>query len=179
GHRLLGRRGQLLLRRPPPARRQPRAPAPPFDGRPDPDVRRRGARLGSPRPAPRLHRAHAVVPRLPAGSGATGLAHPRTGPEGAPAARSPPPLSFEAGARPHARRNRVPLPSRRARSLAPPPRPPLPAHRRRQVVLRLVPAGRIRLRAVRRELQLARSGLVPGQLSDRRVAAPLPDLLWR
>ena len=40
-------------------------------------------------------------------------------------------------------------------------------------------AGRIRLRAVRRQLQLARPDLVAGQLSAHRVAAEVPPLLRR
>ena len=40
-------------------------------------------------------------------------------------------------------------------------------------------AGRVRHRPVRRQLQLARADLVPGQLPDHRVAAEVPSLLRR
>ena len=42
-----------------------------------------------------------------------------------------------------------------------------------------LPAGRVRHRPVRRQLQLARADLVPGQLPDHRVAAEVPPLLRR
>ena len=56
--------------------------------------------------------------------------------------------------------------------------PVLHQHRRKRIRCE-VPAGRIRLRHVRRKFQLARSGLVPHQLHDPPRAAPVLPLLWR
>ena len=60
-----------------------------------------------------------------------------------------------------------------------PPGPPVHARRRRHALHRPVPAGRVEQRPVRRQLELARPDLVPGQLPDRRVAPAVPPLLRR
>src|SRR5262245_37767546 len=42
-----------------------------------------------------------------------------------------------------------------------------------------VSTGRIRFEYVRRQFELARAGLVPGELPDHRIAAEIPSLLRR
>ena len=51
--------------------------------------------------------------------------------------------------------------------------------RERRGPQRALPAGGVRLRPVRRQLELARADLVPGELPDHRVAAEVPSLLRR
>jgi hypothetical protein len=98
---------------------------------------------------------------------------------GAPAAGDPAGPSDEARAQADAGRDRVPLAVRRASALAVPPRQPVHAGRWRHAVHRPVPAWRVGQRPVRRELELERPDLVPGQLPDRRVAPAVPPLLRR
>ena len=71
------------------------------------------------------------------------------------------------------RRRRVPLAARPARAVATPPRPAVQRDGRGRHRDRRLRARRVDDRPVRRELQLARSGLVPGQLPVHRVAAAL------
>ena len=91
------------------------------------------------------------------------------------AARTPHEDASEA----HAGRDRVPLGLRRARALQVPRGPSLRVRLRRRHAGREVSAGGVGQRRVRRQLQLARADLVPGQLSADRVAAEVPSLLRR
>jgi hypothetical protein len=79
----------------------------------------------------------------------------------------------------HARRAGVPRPARDPRDLAPPPRAPLRLRMGRPGVRRALPAGRVRQRHVRRQLQLARPGLVPDEPRDHPRAAAAAPLLRR
>ena len=79
----------------------------------------------------------------------------------------------------HARRKRISLALRRARSLAHLPRSPLRFRIRRRALSREIPARRIRQRIVRRQLELARTDLDAGELSAGRKSAPLPSVLRR
>ena len=75
-----------------------------------------------------------------------------------------------------ARRGRVPRPARDPRDLAPPSRTAVHLRLGRAGVQRPLPPGRVRHRHVRRQLQLARPGLVPdehGHPARTRPAAPL------
>ncbi len=119
----------------------------------------------------------------PAGPGAAHLLHGT--PAGGRALRLPAghPLARAAGARAalRARRERVPLALRRALAVARPPRAPVSCCRSDGQMHRV----RLRARAsrderhVRRQLELARAGLVPGQLPADRGAGALPPLLRR
>ena len=80
---------------------------------------------------------------------------------------------------PDARRVGVPLGLRRARALATSPRASVRARVERPALLGRVSAGRIDVRAVWRQLELARSDLDAGQLPDHRVAPEVPSLLRR
>ena len=79
-----------------------------------------------------------------------------------------------------ARRGGVPVAARHPRAQPLPPRPSVPPRLRRhghhEVALR---AGRVADRAVRRQLELARPGLVPDQLPADRGAPEVPPLLRR
>ena len=80
---------------------------------------------------------------------------------------------------PHARRERVPQPLRHSRVVALPRRSSLRLFGRRSGISSRLPAGRVRHRHVRRQLQLAGSDLDAGQRPDHPRAAPLLHLLWR
>ena len=80
----------------------------------------------------------------------------------------------------HARRDRVPLRLRRAGPVASTTATsPTRSTCRRHALTVALPAGRVGLGPVRRQLELARADLVPGQLPDHRVAAEVPPLLRR
>ncbi len=68
---------------------------------------------------------------------------------------------------------RVPLAVRPACAVAAPPRPAVQHHHRGGRGLDRLRAGRVDQQPVRRQLQLARTGLVPRQLPVHRVAAAL------
>src|SRR5262249_47582054 len=78
-----------------------------------------------------------------------------------------------------ARSGGIPQPLWRARAQPLPRRPSLRAERRRRGSCRALRAGGVAQRPLRRQLQLARPNLVPGQLPADRVAATLPPLLRR
>ena len=128
-----------------------------------------------------LRRAAGVVPQLPARPGAAGVALARAGQRRAPAAVAAARPSHEDAAAAHARRDRVPVATtacarcRRYHARASVRRSTCNGH---DAVGRLS-AGRIGLRPVRRQLELARADLVPGQLPAHRVAAEVPPLLRR
>ena len=84
-----------------------------------------------------------------------------------------------ADARRAARPGRVPQPARAAVALGPPPGPPGRAAVRRPVRERRLRARRVDDRDVRRQLQLARAGVVPGELPGRGRARPVLPLLRR
>ena len=79
----------------------------------------------------------------------------------------------------HAGRRRVPVALRHSQPLALPQRPSLHLQRRRAGAPRGLRARRIHHRPVRRQLQLARAGLVPAQLPAHRIAAEVPPLPGR
>ncbi|GHA34592.1 hypothetical protein GCM10010372_38370 [Streptomyces tauricus] len=168
----VGRGGRLLLRRPEAARR----PGDPAQGalprRADPARRhQRGRRLG-----------RSALPRT--GSGSPGVHRPapgragrrvRAAGRGVRCARTasvrpvrPRPVAARPG--PHARRGRVPRPVRHPLALPPPRRPPVQLPGAGADVRCRLSARRVRLGHVRRQLQLARPGVVPGQ----RPADPGP-----
>src|SRR5438067_7940119 len=105
-----------------------------------------------------------MVPELPTRPGITRVAVVRTGQGRDPTAVAAPRAPHEAPAAAHARRDRVPVTLRRARSLAPPPRPSLRVRGNGPAVQREVPAGRVRLWPVRRQLQLAGAGVDADEL---------------
>ena len=72
-----------------------------------------------------------------------------------------------------ARRERVPQPVRHPLAVALPRRSPLCHPRRRPGIPRLLPAGRVRHRHVRRQLELARADLDAGQRPDHPGPAPV------
>ena len=84
-----------------------------------------------------------------------------------------------AAARRDARPRRVPLRPRPARALAPPPPPAADDRGRRRHRHARLRARRVAHRPVRRQLQLARAGVVPDQLPAHRDAARLPPLPGR
>ena len=148
-----------------------------------PLLRRRGPRAGRASTGCRASEAHGLVPREPPGPArstsptwrAAATTARRAPPAGDPVARA-----AGAGAALPARRERVPLALRHPLALARPPRPSLRASGRRARSYRVdyVP-GESTTRPVRRQLQLARAGLVPGQLPADRGAGALPPLLRR
>src|SRR6185503_14650363 len=98
----------------------------------------------------------------------------RTAPAGDPVARAP-----GARARIHARRARIPLALRPALALARLRGQAVRARHRRTALRGRLRAWRLDDVAVRRQLELARTGLVPGQLPDPGGARALPPLLRR
>ena len=77
----------------------------------------------------------------------------------------------------HAGRARIPRAWRHPFAVAPSPRPPLRAAPRRARVRGALPARRVRQRHVRRQFELARSGVDAGERADHsRAAAVLPVL---
>src|SRR5512139_413555 len=120
-----------------------------------------------------------MVHEIPPRAGRPGFAL-----DGAGARRSPPAVaaasaSHAAVAAAHARRGRIPVPLRRALAFPRPPRPPLSDFARRPPGERQLPAGRIGVRPVRRQFQLARPRVVPGQLPAGQRPVTLRRLLRR
>jgi hypothetical protein len=131
------------------------------------------------RELPGFRPAAAVVSELPPGSGRSGVAlgcgwHGRATP--AVTVAWP---AHEASAQTHARRDRVSVRVRRACAVASSRRASLRVQGQRRPAGGGLPAGRVGHRPVRRQLQLARTDLVSGQLPDHRVAAEIPLLLRR
>src|SRR5205085_1120679 len=115
----------------------------------------------------------AVDPRRPPdGAGEPRLCRPRTGVTGESRALATNPD-------PHARRERVPQPLRLAEHLPLSLRAPLRHLCGRPRVPGLLPPGGIRYRHVRRQLQLARTDLVPDECPDPAGAAPVLPVLRR
>ena len=75
------------------------------------------------------------------------------------------------GVRQALRRGRVPVPVRAAGTVGLPPRPPVPARRRGLQRHGRLRTGRVHHRHVRRELQLARTAVVPAQLPGRSTCS--------
>ena len=97
---------------------------------------------------------------------------------------APPAVDRDAGsaasrAEGHARREGVLLALRHPRAVARAPREAVRAGDRRAGAHSRLRAGRIDDRPVRRQLELARSDLVPGQFSPRRIAPAFPLLPGR
>ena len=153
----------------------------PVDGRPDSAVRRRDARAGDAGRAARLQAAAEVVSRTPARPGAIWS---RAGTSRARGERRL--LSLLRG---HRMKQLLRADARRERSSCPTTASaPLSRYHaehpyvfdcdgQQLTVSTTSPASR--LRHVRRQLELARADLVPGQLPDHRVAAEVPPLLRR
>ena len=78
-----------------------------------------------------------------------------------------------------ARRGGVPRAARDPRDLAPPPGRAVRVRLGRPGVPRVVPPGGVGLRHVRRQLELARAGLVPDEPGHPARAAPAPPVLRR
>ena len=179
GHGPVERGGRLLLRRAQSAGRPDAAAQGAVDGRADPAVRRRNARARALRQGAGLHRAARLVSQLSARSGGAGVALERAGKGRAAAAVAAARQPHEEAAAPHARRDGVPVRLRRARALAASPRASVHARVERPALLGRVSTRRIDVRAVWRQLELARADLDAGQLPDHRVAAEVPPLLRR
>ena len=135
------------------------------------------------RPAARLPQADAVVPGEPPRPGrGTSPTWSRSDRRRTAAGCWPFPSRAAARARPAlpARRERVPLALRHPLAVARPPGPALTCSRRTAQQHRVdYEPGESDTRPVRRQLQLARAGLVPGQLPADRGAGALPPLLRR
>ena len=187
--RPVGRGGRLLLRRAAAAGRRGRAAQGSLDGRAAAargrhrDRRRRGRavpeprrrRAGVRRPASRRswRASPAAAAAGPERAGACSRCSARTGCGGCWPGCSTRPSSSS----PHGIRSRVPLPRR----------PPVHVRRRRPGLPGVLPAGGVRHGHVRRQLQLARAGVVPGErpadpgpaqpvrLLRRRVHRRVPD----
>ena len=137
--------------------------------------------VGDPAVIGRLPRVPGPGARLPARAGPS-TGRRRSGPRERRAAdaggarRARPPAAPAGAAR---RRGRVPLPARRARALGRLPRAPVRdlGGRPRDLERRLR-AGRVDDGALRRQLQLARPGLVPGQLPRDRGARCATTSTW-
>src|SRR5437588_13051446 len=118
-----------------------------------------------------------MVPRQSPQTGRAGLAlepgRPWSPASAVLAARAPDEASLDA----NAGRDRVPFPLRRACTVPGPRAFALRVPTRRHGSFRPLPAGRIRQRVVRGQLELARPDIVSGQLPPHRVPAEVPSLL--
>ena len=172
----VGRGGRLLLRRPAARGRPSHAGAGALRGRADPAVRGHHPRLGDARAAARVRLAHALVPRAQAG-----LRRGRAR-EGAAGGNEGRLLSIVAEERLRRLLGRMLdesefLSPHGLRSLSAYHREhPYELRARRRNVPDRLRAGRVDDRPLRRQLELARSGLVPDQLPDDRGAAALLPL---
>ena len=176
GYGSVGRGGRFLLRRPATPRRHALPDEGPFGGRAHPAARRADRRHVGARDATRLRPPAALVRREPARPAREHLARRRSG-----GRRPADALDHLAGqTAPHtaadARRSGVPQPLRPALAFEVSRRSSVRARRSRHAVCRPLRACRIALRNVRRQLELARSDLVPAELHDHRGAAALPLL---
>src|SRR6266545_245046 len=143
------------------------------------DVRDDRAQLAGAGPAARAGRPAALVPgqqagvrqrdRVPADPGRPAAAAAVDGQRGAAPAHPPA----------DARRERVPVPIWAARAVQGAPGRAVRGGPRRQRVPRGLRAGRVGHRYLRRQLQLARADLVPGQLPAHRGAAAVQPVLRR
>ena len=183
-HGAVGRGGRLLLRPAPCVDGHAAAAAGPFDGRADPAVRRRGAGRRRRSTGCRVPQADGVVPRQPRatwpGTSPTWTARDRDDAR-PPAAGDP--VARAARARARATCWTRTSSSRRygIRSLSPrttASTPTCSTRRAASTASAYVP-GEIDHRPVRRQLELARAGLVAGQLPADRGAGALPPLLRR
>src|SRR6476660_6507278 len=118
-----------------------------------------------------------MVLGLPSRPRGPGLALERAGRGGPAPALAPPRPPHQGDPPPDARRGGVPLPLRRPRSVEVPPGPPLRPGPRRPHLHRRLRAGGVDDRGLRRQLELARAGLVPHELPHHPVAPLLPQLL--
>ena len=125
-----------------------------------------------------LRRSVVVVLRQPARARAHDL-DPARHRSSAPAARDPQPRAARARAPGHARRERVLVAARHPLAVALSQGPSVRVAARRPRLRGSLRAGRVRQRAVRRQLELARPGLVPDELPDHRGAQALSPLLRR
>src|SRR6185437_6141446 len=161
------------------AHRRARSAADPFNGGTHSALRRGDAGSRPPGEGAGVPTAAGMVPRLPAGPGPPRIALVGAGPRRAAAALALAWSSHEMPAPAHARRSGVPLPLRCALALARVPRRPLRPPRSRPVPQRALRERRIDVRSVRRQLELARPGLVSHEFSPHRVTAEVPPLLRR
>src|ERR1051325_5324769 len=103
----------------------------------------------------------------------------RARPPPPPAARDPVARAARARAPRAVRRARVSLAARRARALGRVPRRAVRVRRGRDAARGALQPRRVGDRALRRQLELAWAGVVPGQLPAHRGARALPPLLRR
>ena len=136
-----------------------------------------------------LNQAATVGKQFAGFLGRQGLADPRQVQRAGPAARCARRTAVAAQRRGHRppgeavrhalRQGRVLVPLRAAGPVRLPPRPPLPAQRRRVQRHGRLRARRVHHRHVRRELQLARAAVVPAQLPGHHLAGALLPVLRR
>ena len=176
--RPVGRRRRLLLRRAA-DRRRPHPAARAVDGRAAAAVRGDDDRPGHAGAAARLRRPPAVVRHQQAAVRRPHRPPPRPRRPRGPAARHRRPGPPRTHPHPAARRVRAAVAARRAVGVGPPSRRAVHRRARRHGPARRLRPGRRHDRAVRRQLQLARAGVVPGQRPRRRRPARLRPLLRR
>ena len=173
----VGRGGRLLLRRAAHSRRRRDPAAGPLDGRAAAAVRGAVAGRHLLHALPEFRERHALVPPQQAASSARSRlrTRPRRRATGGCC-----PSSTRTGCvaswRGCSTRTEFLSPLRPALLSRAARRPPGQHRRRGLPRQRRLRAGRVAERAVRRQLQLARSDLVPAQLPADRVAAPVPHL---
>ena len=162
-HRELGRAGRVLLRRDADARRASDPAQGPLARRSAAAVRRDRVRRRAAGSLPDADGArpgvHSRLLRRVAVAGAPARSQPG-GPADHVARRR---ATAATDPRDHARRGRIPRPARDPRDLAPPSRTAVHLRLGRAGVQRPLPPGRVRHRYVRRQLKLARPGLVPDE----------------
>ncbi len=165
-HAAVGRAGRLLLRRHAHAGRRDDPAEGALARRPAAAVRGHRLRRRPRRAPPRAARARAGVRRALRRRGAVARPPARAEPRGPAAARARRRDPAAPDPRGHARRGRVPRAVRDPRDLAPPPRPAVPLRVGRPDLRGPLPAGGVRHRHVRRQLELARAGVVPDEPRD-------------
>ena len=164
---------RLLLRRDPGRGGAARTPEGPVVRGPDAALRRPDHRAGHAGAAAPLPAADGVVPEVPADARGQPPAHDAAGRRRGEVAHAGGPAQAGVGRAADARPGAVPLGLRPAVALARAGRRALCLRRG----ARRVRAGRVVVADLRRQLQLARADLVPGELPDDRGAAGVSSLL--
>ena len=179
GERDVGRGGRLLLRRDAVAGRQHAAVAGALAGRPAAAVRGDRDRARGARACPRAPSDVGGVRRQLQGfdPGARATARCGRARQALDVARRGAPAAADPGD--HAGRGGVPRAVRDSRHLALPRRAPVRVRHRRAAVPRGLRAGGVEHRHVRRELELARAGVVSDEHRDPARAAPAARVLRR
>jgi hypothetical protein len=142
-------------------------------------VRGFGRRVEAARSAPRAAASHRELRRRAPAAAREHRRHPQAGRGRPVSARGDGRDQAAPRARAHARRERVPQPLRTARALTRAPRASVRDGGPRPRVPRSVRARRVQLGRLRRQLELARADLVPGQRPGPARAARLLRLLRR